>query len=59
MKIGIVCDDLIQKGGAEYVFLDIIKIFPNADIYTSVISKEWKQKLEDQGIEAKTSFIIE
>lgn len=55
--MAIICDDLIQKGGAEYVFLDIINIFPEADIYTSVISKEWKNILKKQGREVKVSFI--
>lgn len=35
MKIALVHDDLIQWGGAEKVFAEISKIFPDAPIYTA------------------------
>lgn len=34
MKIAIVHDDLMRRGGAEQVALSLIKAFPEADIYT-------------------------
>ena len=57
MKIAVVCDDLIQWGGAEKVFLDVLEIYPNAIVYTSVISDKWKEKLNNLNIEYKVSFL--
>lgn len=57
MKLAIVCDDLIQKGGAENVFLDVLSLYPSGIVYTSIISKQWKKKLDDLGVTYKTSFI--
>ena len=34
MKVALVHDYLIRFGGAERVFLDLVKIFPQASIYT-------------------------
>jgi glycosyltransferase involved in cell wall biosynthesis len=55
MKLAIVCDDLIQHGGAEKVFEAVIETFPEAPIYTSVASKEWLKRLRDR--EVTTSFL--
>ena len=41
MKIALVCDDLIQFGGAERVVRAVSELFPDAPIYTSVASKKW------------------
>ncbi|MFC1700197.1 glycosyltransferase [Patescibacteria group bacterium] len=54
MKLAIVCDDLIQYGGAEKVFEAVAEIFPEAPIYTSVASKKWLKKLK--GRKVITSF---
>lgn len=35
-RIAIVCDWLIDFGGAELVIADLLEIYPDADIYTSV-----------------------
>lgn len=43
-KIAIVCDWLIQ-GGAENVVYELHTMYPEAPVYTSYCSKEWKQKL--------------
>lgn len=57
MRLAIVCDDLIQNGGAEKVFLDVVSLYPSSTVYTSVISKAWKKRLDDLNISYKTSFI--
>ena len=57
MKMAIVCDDLIQWGGAEKVFLDVIKIYPGAVVFTSVISDKWKQKLQSLNVKYQISFL--
>ena len=57
MKLAIVCDDLIQKGGAEKVVEKLSDIFPDAPIYTSVISKEWSDRFEKKGRKVVSSFL--
>ena len=57
MKLAIVCDDLIQHGGAEKVVEEFIEMFPDAPIYTSVASKDWLGKLNKKGRTVKTSFL--
>lgn len=57
MKIAIVCDDLIQFGGAEKVLMAVLEIWPNAPVYTSIASREWKKQLNEKGIELHTSFM--
>jgi glycosyltransferase involved in cell wall biosynthesis len=54
-KIAIVHDDFIQNGGAEKLVECLLEIFPNAEIYTSIISDKWKAKLPNKKIH--TSFI--
>lgn len=41
MKIAIVHDELVRKGGAEQVTLLLHKAFPNAPIYTSVFNSKY------------------
>jgi glycosyltransferase involved in cell wall biosynthesis len=57
MKLAIVFDDLIQYGGAERLLLDVCEIWPDAPVYTSVISREWKNRLKDKGVKYKHSFL--
>lgn len=57
MKLAIVCDDLIQHGGAEKVVEEFVDMFPDAPIYTSVASKDWLEKLSKKGRIVKTSFL--
>jgi len=57
MKMAIVCDDLIQHGGAEEVFLDVISQYPKAIVYTSCTSRDWKNILNKKGIEYRVSFL--
>ena len=57
MKLAIVCDDLIQKGGAEKIVEALSDIFPDAPIYTSIASNEWLKKFEGKNRVIKTSFL--
>ena len=45
MKVAIVHDWLVG-GGAEKVTLELHKLYPEAPIYTSYCSPEWRQKLD-------------
>src|SRR3989344_2651089 len=47
MKVAIVHDWLVG-GGAELVTLELHKMFPDAPIYTSYCTDEWRQKLDDK-----------
>lgn len=46
-NIAIVHDSLTHLGGAENVLFNLIEIFPNADIYTSIINKKYLKKLNN------------
>lgn len=58
-RVAIVHDDFIQNGGAEKLVLCLLEIFPQADIFTSIISDEWAQRLRAKNpeIKIKASFI--
>ncbi len=56
MKVCLVHDDLVQEGGAERLFAEIAKIYPDAPIYTSLF--DWSRipkSIDPKRI--KTSFI--
>lgn len=55
LRIALVHDDLVQNGGAEQIFLALIELFPNADIFTSMATKEWREKLGERRL--VTSFM--
>jgi glycosyltransferase involved in cell wall biosynthesis len=57
MKLAIVCDDLIQFGGAEKIVEELSDMYPDAPIYTSVVSKVWLERFCQKGREVKTSFL--
>jgi len=57
MKIALVCDDLVQHGGHEYIILEFCKMYPGAPLYTTAATKKWQQICKDNGIELKTSFL--
>ncbi|MBI2414992.1 glycosyltransferase [candidate division WWE3 bacterium] len=57
MKIALVHDDLIQRGGAEDILIALHEIFPQAPIYTSVASKYWLDYCKNRGIELRLSFL--
>lgn len=58
LRVAIVHDWLVDMGGAEKVLASILKIFPDADVYTLVCGME-DAKLNKLGItkSPKTSFI--
>ena len=57
MKIAIVHDDFIQHGGAEKLVLALLSIYPDATLYTSQVTEDWKKKLKESNIKYKTSFM--
>lgn len=57
MKLAIVCDDLIQFGGAEKIVEELSDMHPDAPIYTSVASKKWVNRFKSKGRVVKTSFL--
>lgn len=57
MKLAIVCDDIIQFGGAEKIVEELSDMYPNAPIYTSVVSKKWLERFSQKGRAVKTSFL--
>lgn len=57
MKVAIVCDDLIQWGGAEEVVKGLSEIFPEAPIYTTIATKKWKKYFGDKNRMVTTSFL--
>ncbi len=56
MRIAVVSDDLIQHGGQELVNKAFLDIFPNAELYSSAISPEWKAYLKSKNIKFHVSF---
>ncbi len=57
MKVAIVHDDLIQSGGAEKLVSALFEIWPDATLYTSYISDDWKKILVEKNINYKVSFM--
>lgn len=49
-KIAIIHDSFTQFGGAERVLFYLIKIFPEADIYTSLINKQFQSEIKKRSI---------
>jgi len=41
MKVAIIHDVFIEFGGAERVLLALLKIYPDADVYTPLLSEKW------------------
>ncbi|MGH7237689.1 MAG: glycosyltransferase, partial [Candidatus Saccharimonadales bacterium] len=48
-RVAIVHDWLL-RGGSERVVMELHKMFPDAPIYTSYCTDEWREKLDDQVI---------
>lgn len=55
MKVAIVHDSFIHFGGAERVLISFIRMFPHADIYTSLITDENKSLLS--GLTSGETFL--
>lgn len=49
MKVALIQDWLTELGGAEKVFAEILKMYPEADIYTLVASDKVTEKLNIKG----------
>ena len=46
--MAIVHDAFLHVGGAEKVFLELVKIYPDADLYIPIINKNLKKKIENE-----------
>ena len=46
MKVAIIHDVYLHLGGAERVLHTLIKMYPQADIYISILDKKYKQQLQ-------------
>jgi glycosyltransferase involved in cell wall biosynthesis len=57
MKVAIVCDDLIQFGGAERVLMAVHEIWSDAPIYTSAASRKWTRICKEENIDLRVSFM--
>lgn len=57
MRIAIVIDDLIQRGGQEKLFVTILEMFPNAHVFTALSNEYWKNELKKRNICLANSFI--
>ena len=55
MKVALVCDWLVNVGGAERVLLEFHKMFPDAPIYTSKYNKKGIDWFKDA--EVKTGYL--
>jgi len=57
MKVALVHDFFLKDGGAERVFINLVGLFPDADIFTLLYNEDTLKKLDiDQGI-VKASFL--
>ncbi len=54
-KIALVHDDLIQQGGAERLFTTMLKMWPEADVYTSMMTEGWRQEILNSKLDPGTS----
>lgn len=57
MRIALVQDWLTEMGGAEKVFHELFKLYPNADIYTLIYKNDILKKLEIPVSQVTSSFI--
>lgn len=58
MKIAIVHDDFIQRGGAEKLVLAMLEIWPEADLYAVVATEAWRREIKTKiSKEIKTGWL--
>lgn len=59
MKVAIVHDDFIQHGGAEKLIFAVLEMFPDATLYSTFFTEEWKKKIYNKfpDIKLKASFL--
>lgn len=55
MNVAFVVDSLVQPGGADWHLRSLLKLFPEADIYTSVYNRKRYPELKDKQV--ITSFL--
>ncbi len=55
MRVAFVTDSLVEFGGADRMLQTLLKIFPDADVFTSVFNSEKYEWLREEDV--KTSFI--
>lgn len=55
MKVAVIADWLTSRGGAEEVILDILKVYPEADVFTSVYNPELFPEIQENKVH--TSFL--
>ncbi len=55
MRVALVVDDLIQRGGQEFLFKNLCDEYKDADIYTSLISSAWEDTFQNRNV--YTSFL--
>lgn len=53
MKVAVVHDDFIQHGGAERLVLAMLELFPQADLFTILISDQWSVEMTRLGYKIK------
>lgn len=56
-KIAIIHDTLLYAGGAERVFVELLAMFPKADIYTSLANETYIASLPLKGKKVHASFL--
>jgi len=62
LKVAVVHDDFIQKGGAEFLVLDLLKELKKINeielvVFTSIINNYWKQKFLEEKLKFESSFL--
>lgn len=57
MRIAIVHDDFIQKGGAENLALAFLDIYPEADLYCSIVGDFWEDYFKRAGRKINVSWL--
>lgn len=55
LKIALVHDDLVQHGGAERLFLAMLEVFPDADIFASLATQDYESQFANYDL--RTSFM--
>ncbi len=57
MKIAIVHDELTRRGGAEVVLEELLRIFPQADVYTMYAGPRPLLRVDERTYKLHTSFL--
>ncbi len=57
LRIALVHDELIRRGGAEIVFEQILKLYPNSDVYALYAGNDPRITVNGKTYPIKTSFI--